>query len=254
MIKKLFCGLLIVMGLIGIAATAMVIPVSTSIGLGTVFPAAVGVVLIAYGVIRLKHPAPIIKSKPLRIVVTAVVCLGILSFLVVEALVVIGAQTAYQDRDADFVIVLGAGIYPDGQLSLMLKNRLDVSLEYLNEHEEAVCIVSGGQGPSEPEPAAEAMKAYLVSMGVGASRIVVEPNAADTYDNMALSARIMQDYPDREKTAAIVTSDYHIFRSMLLAEEHGIDAFALPAPTPWYLVINSYMREYLGVVKMVLFK
>jgi uncharacterized SAM-binding protein YcdF (DUF218 family) len=52
----------------------------------------------------------------------------------------------------------------------------------------------------------------------------------------------------------IVTSDFHVFRSLMIAENQGIDAYGIPAPTPWYVAINCYMREYLGVVNTLLFQ
>ncbi|MGI5849371.1 MAG: YdcF family protein [Christensenellales bacterium] len=253
MIKKTFHILLIVIGVVGIIATITVIPVSTSISVGTLLPASAGIMLIAYGFIRLKRPGYIIRNKVLRLVITIVVCLGILSFLAVETLVIASANPSGQDQQADFVIVLGCGIFPNGQLSLTLKNRLDMAFHYLTEHEDTICIVSGGQGPLEPLPEAEAMRDYLVSMGIVESRIITESNSFDTSDNMAFSAKIMRQYQGKKMTAAVVTNDYHIFRSVLLARNNGIDAFGIPAPTPWYLIINCYLREYLGVVKMVLF-
>jgi uncharacterized SAM-binding protein YcdF (DUF218 family) len=118
-------------------------------------------------------------------------------------------------------------------------------------HPAAVCIVSGGQGKNEPVTEASVMKNYLVSKGIDPSRIAEEPNSYDTKENMTKSAGIMKTrYAGTQMTAVIVTSGFHIFRSVKLAEYSGIKAYGIPAPTPWYIAINDYMREYIGIIKL----
>ncbi|MDD5017455.1 MAG: YdcF family protein [Eubacteriales bacterium] len=254
MLKKTFYVLLIILGVLGIAATMTAFFVSTGITIGTWLPGAAGIVIAAYGLIHLKRPGPVIRQRALRIIVTVIVCIGILSFVVIEALIIAGAGADIQQKEADYVIVLGCGIFPDGSLTRTLKNRLDTAYEYLTEYEEALCVVSGGQGPTEPVPEAEAMRDYLVALGIDEDRITIEPKSTSTKENLSFSANIMrQEYPDL-KTAAVVTSDFHIFRAVMIAKNCGIDAFGLAAPTPWYTVINNYMREYVGVINTVLFQ
>ena len=120
-------------------------------------------------------------------------------------------------EDAGFVIVLGCGIFPDGQLTLSLKNRLDAAYDYLKEHEGSLCIVSGGQGANEPVPEAQAMSAYLRSRGIHPDRILMEDRSDSTLRNLMYSREIMARYPMQPQTAAIVTSDFHVFRALMLA-------------------------------------
>ena len=246
-LKKTLFILLIALGTVLIAATCISFYISRNVTLGTMLPGAAGLVIAAWAILRLKLARPVIPSKPWRIVVTVVVCIGILSFVVVEAIIIAYACADTADKDADCVIVLGCGVFPDGRLTLTLQNRLDAAYDYLITHEDVLCVVSGGQAPDEPVPEADAMKEYLIGRGIDEQRILAEPESVDTKQNIANSmALIRQCVPD-VKTAAIVTSDFHVFRAVLIARNSDVDAFGLAAPTPWYIAVNCYMREYVGV-------
>lgn len=255
MFKDVFYILLIIFGVLGIAASIVSVLISTGIGWGTIFPGATGIVLITYALIHILHPGNIIKIEPLRIAVIAVVLFGILTFVGVETTILVYQYSCSPAKGANFVIVPGCGVFPDGRLTLTLKDRLDTAFGYITEHKNMVCIVSGGKGKNEPCPEAQAMKEYLVSKGIPAARIIEEPNSEDTLANMANSSALIDKlYPGKEKSAVIVTSGFHIFRSMFLAKNNGIEASALSAPSPWYLAINNYMREYIGVVHSAVFE
>ncbi len=251
MLKKIFYMVVLVLGIVGLTATGIAICVSTGISIGTLIPGCAGVVFITYALIKLLRPGHIIKIKVLRIIVTIIIVLGVISFAFIETLIIASAGSHLPEEEVSFVIVPGCGIFPDGKLTLTLMNRLDAAYDYLVEHENTVCIVSGGQGKNEPVTEASAMKDYLVSKGVDPSRIAEEPDSYDTKENMANSAAVMKTmYPDKEMTAVIATSGFHIFRSVKLAENSGIKAYGIPAPTPWYIAINDYMREYIGIIKL----
>ena len=255
MLKKAFFILLIILGIAGIAASITSLFVSTKITLGTILPGAAGIVIGAYGILHLKRPGTIFKIKALRIVITVIVCIGLLSFVVVEALIIAGSQTDIEDVEAEYVIVLGCGIHTDGRLTLTLKNRLDTAYAYLLAHEDVICVVSGGQGQNEPVPEGEAMRDYLISLGIDEDRILVEPQSTNTKENISLSVDIMQQaYPEKQQTAVIVTSSFHVFRAVMIAKNCGIDAYGLGTPTPWYTAVNNYMREYVGVIHTALFE
>jgi uncharacterized SAM-binding protein YcdF (DUF218 family) len=177
-----------------------------------------------------------------------------LTFVLVEMFIYAWAEHSPTEKNLDYIIVLGCGIFSDGSLTRTLQNRLDTAYDYLIAHEDVPCVVSGGQGPDEPMPEAEAMMDYLVSRGIEPARIVAEPASTSTYENLAFSKTMMQQSVSDTGRVGIVTSDFHVFRSLMIAENQGIDAYGIPAPTPWYVAINCYMREYLGVVNTLLFQ
>jgi vancomycin permeability regulator SanA len=254
-LKKAFFVFVLILGCLGVLATVIAVPVSTSISLGTVFPAMVGVVFIAYAAIKIRRKKKLIPWKVLRAIVTAIVCLGIALFLVIEGIIIVYANLPEPDEDANYCIVLGAGIFPDGRLSLSLTNRLDKAYEYLEQHDGVVCIVSGGKGDTEPVAEAYAMRDYLVDMGLDPARILTEADSYSTHDNMTYSAQVMEEYdPQLEKTAVIVTNDFHIFRALLVAKNRGITGYGLVCKTPLLVKVTSYMREFLTIVNTVLFQ
>lgn len=249
MLKKIFYIALIVSGAVCIAASINSFFVSTDIGWGTFLPGAAGTVLIIYALIHILLPGNIIKIKPLRIAVIIMICLGILSFAAVETVIIACQINSQPSDEANFVIVPGCGIFPSGELTLTLKYRLNTAYDYLKSHENAICIVSGGKGKNEPFAEAEGMKDYLILKGIPASKIVEEADSASTLENMENCSALMDKlYPGKEKTAVVVTSGFHVFRALFLANNNGIKATGISAPVPWYIMINNYMREYIGVL------
>lgn len=253
MLKKIFWGMLVALGLLGIAATGAALCVTSGINLGTLLPGMCGAVLLAYGIFRLKHEGPLFRRKGLRIFVTALVCCGLALFVFVEALIIAAAYAPEPDEEAGCVVVLGCGIFPDGHLSLSLKTRLDAAYGYLEAHPGTLCIVTGGQGENEPRPEADAMKDYLVSRGIDAERIYAETTSTSTEENLANALTIMRQLGIERETVAIATNDYHVYRAKLLAGDLGLSAFGLPAKTPLLVRAGSFMRECLAVINTAVF-
>ena len=120
---------------------------------------------------------------------------------------------------------------------------------------DVVCIVSGGKGGTEPVAEAYAMRDYLIDMGVDEARILTEADSYSTHDNMTKSAIVMEEYdPGLEKTAVIITNDFHIFRAQLVAKNRGITGYGIPCHTPLRVLVTSYMREFMTIVNTLLFQ
>lgn len=182
--------------------------------------------------------------KWLLFLIEGIVAIGCTIFIIIEVIIIVwGNQTAGR---ADYVIVLGAkvnGTYP----SLSLKARLDTAVEYLNNYPDSKVIVSGGQGPDEGISEAECMYNYLVDKGINPERIIMEDKSTNTKENLEFS-KIFLD-PDKD-SVVLITNDFHVFRSVKIAEKMGyahVDGQA--APSLWYLIPTNYAREFLAVVK-----
>lgn len=91
------------------------------------------------------------------------VLLCVLAFFLVTLGVVIKDGVKKADRNADYLIVLGAHVYGE-RMSSNLKYRIELAKEYLEENPETKVIVSGGQGHGEKISEAEAMYRYLIKM------------------------------------------------------------------------------------------
>ena len=97
------------------------------------------------------------KLRRLRIVLIVLFCLGL---AVLTALEIPILQSARTDKgDADYLIVLGAGVNGSTP-SLSLTDRLRAAQQYMQQHPDAVAIVSGGQGTGEDITEAEAMRRF----------------------------------------------------------------------------------------------
>ena len=173
----------------------------------------------------------------------AAVCL--LVFAAAETLIIRGFSYA-PEKDLDYIIVLGAQIYESGP-SAVLQYRLDAAKEYLQENENTVCIVSGGQGYNEPYAEAIGMQKYLVSCGVPEDRILLEEKAENTEQNIRYS---LPFFDPEENTVGIVTNDFHVYRGTMIAKKAGIRHVSgiAAGSNPLYLP-NNMLREFFGVVK-----
>ncbi len=250
-LRKFLLFLLIFVGVMGITDTMLLIPVTSSITLGMIAPAALGIVLIGVGTLNLTKSKAFFKNKTLLKLIAVTLVLGVLFFSVIESFIWANAQSEEANNTkSNFVIVLGCGIFPDGRLTLSLKNRLDAAYDYMEKYPDAICIVSGGQGANEPLPEGEAMAQYLLEKGIEESRILSEQKATSTKQNLKYSYEMIEKaYPDKDKTVAIVSSEFHMFRVKFLAKRYGMDAIGIPSPTAWYILPNCMIREFFAVIK-----
>ena len=156
------------------------------------------------------------------------------------------------DDAPTFVVVLGAQIHGD-QPSRTLRERLDLALDYLNRNPDAVCIVSGGQGPDERQTEASVMKAWLVRRGVDAARILEESEASNTRENLIYSERLAAQAGADTSRVLIITSEFHLCRAKYLARRLGMEPSGLGSrTTPWILMVNYAVREVFAFVKAAL--
>ena len=147
----------------------------------------------------------------------------------------------------DAVIVLGAQVRPDGTPSVQLTWRLDAAKDAWEKHHVPV-VVCGAQGGDEPMPESVAMKAYLVEKGIPAEMILEDPESFNTNQNLQNAKKLLADYPDVERVL-IVTSDYHVPRSLAIARDLGYEAIGLGSPCLPEYWIKNHAREALAWCK-----
>lgn len=123
--------------------------------------------------------------RPVRYGLAAVVVLGLLIFVAVEA-VIIGSGIGTPKAGADYVIVLGAQVRGT-RPSYNLCRRLDVAYTYLKENPDTQVILSGGKGSGEEISEAQAMAEYLEEKGIGRERMILEDQSRNTDENLRYS-------------------------------------------------------------------
>jgi len=156
------------------------------------------------------------------------------------------AQHNAKEVDADAVIVLGAAVHGD-RVTWVLENRLLAAKEFLDAHPDAICVVTGGQGPGESVSEGSAMKKYLIAQGVAEERIFAEEQARNTIENFQYSKIILDEVLGSDATLAYVTTDFHVYRAGCVAAAQGIAATGIAAKDVWYLKLNNFLRECVGI-------
>ena len=92
------------------------------------------------------------------------------------------------------------------------------------------------------------MKKYLIERkGVDESRIFVEDRSESTLENFAFSKEIIDRELGSGAKVAFVTTDFHVFRAGRVAKKAGLDAVGIAAPDVWYIRINNFFRECVGI-------
>lgn len=146
-------------------------------------------------------------------------------------------------KDLDYIIVLGAKVKSTGP-SLSLQNRIDAAARYLKENPQTIVIATGGQGEDEPMTESLAIRNSLIKQGISESKIIMEDKSISTLENFRFS---MNKVDLKDKKVAIVTNNFHIFRSVKIAKKLGLDCKGIPSPTPLIAVPKSYIREYFAI-------
>lgn len=213
--------------------------------LGVILPAIIGLPLLLLGVFL--HHMDHGFWAFLKVFLLACYGLGA-AFLLVMGILMGTASKRADEVDADALIVLGAAVHGD-RVTWVLSNRLDTAADYLEAHPGTVCVVSGGKGSGESVTEASAMQNYLVERkGIDAERILIEDRAESTKENFEFSKALIEQRLGKDASIAFVTTDFHVFRAGRVAHKTGIDAAGLSAPDVWYIRINNFLRECVGIV------
>lgn len=152
--------------------------------------------------------------------------------------------------DKDFVIILGSKINSDGSLPPLLKCRADKAIEFGNKQyqdtkKKIIYIPSGGKGRNEVMPEAEAIKKYLLEKGIKEKQIIVEDKSTSTIENMRFSKSKI-DTINKDAKISFATTNYHVFRSGVIANNQGIECEGMGSKTKWYFYTNALIREFIA--------
>ena len=194
------------------------------------------------------------KGKPRRwlSVLLTLVLIGTLFFSIMFGLVMVGAHDVIRG-DPQVMIILGCRVMPGGEPSILLQDRLDTALDYLDDHPEMTVVVSGGQGSNEPTSEAACMADYLEEHGVDSDQILLEDQSSNTKENLICSRELLEEHGIivGSDEVLVVSNGFHLTRAQTLAERYGYKSVsALAAPTSHIPSrIQMYIREPLALVK-----
>ena len=175
-------------------------------------------------------------------------------------------------RTYDYIIIHGAGL--DGpRPTPLLAGRIDKALELWNkQHQHGKFVVSGGQGADEVVSEAQAMRDYLLEKDVPLDVILMEDKSTTTWENLKYSIGIINnDWTtaagaisadtsassgssaastiSADFTAAVVTSDFHVFRCAEYAHNLGLKADGIGSHTKGWYWPTAFIREFIAITK-----
>ena len=107
-------------------------------------------------------------------------------------------------------------------------------------------IPSGGKGPDETISEAAAMKQYLLDKGIPEDKILPEDQSTTTRENLIFSKKIIDSRPGGKRTA-LVTSNYHVYRCLVLAKSLKIKWLGIGAHVAPYYWPSAVLREFAAV-------
>ena len=248
--KRILQIALIAIGVLGLIWFLTPFAVGRIMNLGNGTGAVIMALIIAYGAFMPQINQTIKKTNDTKfgkVILTGIliIVVAVVSLAAVETAFMIKAATAKPSEEAT-VVVLGCRAY-GSRPSIMLASRLDAAYEYLTEHPDAICIVSGGQGPDESMPEAECMYIYLTDKGIAPERIYQENRSTSTRENLLFSQEIIEE-EGLNPEIAIVTNEYHEYRAGMIADALEMEYSAVPARTPLWLFPTYYIRELYGII------
>lgn len=191
------------------------------------------------------------KKRLWKRLLLALVALGLAGFLCLEAVVLFCAGGHIHGQPGAMVI-LGAQLQEAGP-SLFLQRRLEAGLDYLEDHPDTIVVVSGGQGPDEPDTEANGMEAFLRAHGFEGV-ILKEDASHNTRGNLKNSKEVLsQAGYDIGDGVVLVSNDFHLARARLLGHRFGYKVSTLAAKSDHlgYKIYN-FLREPVGLVKSTL--
>lgn len=190
----------------------------------------------------------LITNKYIRIISLVLLILGAIGFLTVLVcnIIVINSskekvisfEQACDIKDADCIIILGAAVKPDGTMSRVLTERVDMGAK-LYDAGVSNRILASGDHSRDNYNEVGAMKDRLVELGIDENVIFTDHAGFDTYDTMYRAKEIF-----KAEKVVIVTQQFHISRAVYIAEALGLTAYGVASDVGYrYLKPKTEIRE-----------
>ena len=144
---------------------------------------------------------------------------------------IITEGTAKNLEDIDCILVLGAGIWGD-KPSPMLEDRLLQAISLYKNNVASKIIMSGDHGQDEYDEV-NIMKSFAIEHGIPSEAIFMDHAGFSSYESVYRAKEIFQ-----AKKIVIVTQEYHLYRSIYIANQLGVEAYG----------VGSDPRQYVGAV------
>ncbi len=129
--------------------------------------------------------------------------------------------TAAQLTDIDCILVLGCGVRDDGTPSDYLRDRLDTSFSLYAAGASDKLLMSGDHG-REGYDEVNTMLAEAEAYGIDRKYVFTDHAGFSTYESIYRAKEIFG-----ADKIIIVSQEYHLYRSLYIAEKLGIEAYGV---------------------------
>ncbi len=185
------------------------------------------------------------KIKIIMIILVIIIALSIITLVIINEYVKNSTKSnIIEDEnlgDMETILILGCRVMPNGELSYMLKDRLDKGIELYRNNIAPKIIVSGDNGQIQYDEV-NPMKNYLINNGIPSEDIFMDHAGFSTYDSVYRAKEIFGI-----SKMVIVTQKYHLYRALYIAKSLQIEAYGVPAEDiKYYGQFSRDIREFLA--------
>jgi len=158
---------------------------------------------------------------------------------------IISVEEAAELTEFDCILVLGCWV-DNGTPSLMLRDRLERSVELYQVNAAPKLLMSGDHGQKDYDEV-DAMKRYALEQGVPSEDVFMDHAGFSTYESVYRAKAVFG-----ADKILIVTQNYHLSRALYIARALGVEAYGVAAKDVSYGGQTSRdLREVLARVKDV---
>jgi len=141
-----------------------------------------------------------------------------------------------QSVQVDVAIVLGAAAWGD-QPSPVFEERIKHGIVLYQSGVVEKIIFTGGVGEGDLLAESEVARQYALVHGVPAEDILIEELSTITLENLIEAQKLMSEYG--LETAVLVSDPLHMYRTVDMAQDLGMDVYTSPTPTSRYRTWRS---------------
>ena len=189
------------------------------------------------------------KEKILNMMIKLIIIGGLLFINVIFILntIVMGKGesfiTSKEDAmyfNADCVLVLGARVYEDGRLSLILRDRADTGIMLYKSGASKKILLSGDHGTKEYDEV-NALREHTEEQGVPIDDIFLDHAGFSTYESIVRAKKVFG-----AQRIIIVTQRFHLYRAIYIAQSLGMEVIGVDATISDYVkstIVKNELRE-----------
>lgn len=166
------------------------------------------------------------RRKVIALSVTAVLSWAVIFYTPLVWYLAGPLKFSQEPGSADAIVVFAGGVGETGQAGQGYEERVDYAVELYKKGFAKNLIFSSGARSTFPEP--YVMKALAISLGVPPEAIVLEDQAASTYENVTLTDKVLNER--KWKRIILISSPYHMRRASLVFRKTAPDKEVVYSP------------------------